>query len=110
MPASPARAIELRPAARAEAAAEAAEAARARIETESLDAYFGQTRAVRDVSLALRDRRVTAIIGPSGCGKSTFLRSINRMNELIPRTRSEGDILLRGDSIFDPQLDVVRLR
>jgi phosphate transport system ATP-binding protein len=60
--------------------------------------------------MSIAERQVTALIGPSGCGKSTLLRSINRMNDLIPHHRHEGDILLRGHSIFDPQLDVVRLR
>ena len=80
------------------------------IEAKDFSFFYGPTQALHSISLAVPEKRVTALIGPSGCGKSTFLRSINRMNELIPRTRWEGDILLRGDSIYRPEQDVVSLR
>jgi phosphate transport system ATP-binding protein len=80
------------------------------IEAKDFSFFYGTTQALHSISLAIPEKRVTALIGPSGCGKSTFLRSINRMNELIPRTRWEGDILLRGDSIYRPEQDVVALR
>jgi phosphate transport system ATP-binding protein len=72
--------------------------------------FYGANQALHSISLTIPERRVTALIGPSGCGKSTFLRSINRMNELIPKTRWEGDILLHGASIYRPGQDVVALR
>lgn len=72
--------------------------------------WYGATRALTDVTLAIPRRKITAFIGPSGCGKSTLLRSINRLNELIVGTRHEGDILLQGKSIYDRRIDVVELR
>src|SRR5947209_5341562 len=72
--------------------------------------YYGPKQALFDVSLPLRERQVTALIGPSGCGKSTFLRTLNRMNDLIPQTRSEGEALLDGQNIYDKNIDVVLLR
>jgi phosphate transport system ATP-binding protein len=72
--------------------------------------WYGKTQALHQISLEVPAQRVTALIGPSGCGKSTFLRSINRMNDLIPETRHEGDILLDGTSIHEQGRDVVELR
>src|SRR5205823_3025309 len=72
--------------------------------------WYGDTQALFDVSLSVRREAVTALIGPSGCGKTTFLRSINRLNELIPRTRHTGDILLEGVSVFSRGTDPVALR
>jgi len=72
--------------------------------------YYGPGPTLKGIDLAIPRRAVTAIIGPSGCGKSTFLRSINRLNELIPGTRHEGDIMLEGQSIYAPGTDVVALR
>lgn len=72
--------------------------------------YYGHTKALIDVSLDIKERQITALIGPSGCGKSTFLRLLNRMNELIPGTRLEGTVLLDGEDIYDPDVDVVDLR
>ena len=72
--------------------------------------YYGPKPTLKGIDLAIPHRAVTAIIGPSGCGKSTFLRSINRLNELIPGTRFEGDIVLEGRSIYAPGTDVVALR
>ena len=67
-----------------------AAAAEPRMRIDGLTAWFGETKAIRDVSIDLADRRVLAIIGPSGCGKSTFLRCLNRMHETVPRARAEG--------------------
>ena len=72
--------------------------------------WYGPKQALHEVSLTLRARRVTALIGPSGCGKSTFLRSINRLNALIPGARHEGSIRLDADDIYDSGMDAVQLR
>ncbi len=72
--------------------------------------WYGATQALFDVTIAVPRRAVTALIGPSGCGKSTFLRSVNRLNELIPNTRHGGDILLEGVSVFSKGTDPVALR
>jgi len=72
--------------------------------------WYGATQALFDLRLTIPRRAVTALIGPSGCGKSTFLRSINRLNELIPHTRHTGDILLEGVSVFSRETDPVELR
>ena len=72
--------------------------------------WYGATRALNDINLRIPERKVTALIGPSGCGKSTFLRSINRMNDLIPGVRHDGDITLRGESVYALGQDVVHLR
>ncbi len=72
--------------------------------------WYGATQALKGISLQVPARQVTALIGPSGCGKSTFLRSINRMNDLIPGIRHEGDIELMGRSVYRSEQDVVRLR
>lgn len=77
---------------------------------EHLSFYYGDTRALKDVSLTIEDREITALIGPSGCGKSTFLRCLDRMNETIPDTRLEGTVLLDGRDIYAPDTDVVDLR
>ena len=81
-----------------------------KIRTENLDFYYGPSRALKSVSIDCFDRKVTAIIGPSGCGKSTFIRTLNRMNDVIPGTRLEGRILLDGRDIHAPDVDVVELR
>jgi len=81
-----------------------------RMEVKNASFYYGQTKALRNVSLGIKDRQITALIGPSGCGKSTFLRLLNRMNELIPGTRLEGTVLLDGQDIYAPDVDVVDLR
>ena len=82
----------------------------AAIEARCFQFYYGATQVLHGIDLAIPRNAVTAIIGPSGCGKSTFLRSINRLNELIPRTRHEGDILVDGISIYGPDTDPVSLR
>jgi phosphate transport system ATP-binding protein len=80
------------------------------IDTRGLNAYFGQTHAVRDVTLAFPENQVTAIIGPSGCGKSTLLRCLNRMHETIPLARVEGEVLFHGRNIYAPGVDPIALR
>src|SRR3990170_5766316 len=80
------------------------------IEARDLNFYYGAKRALESITLGIRPNLVTAFIGPSGCGKSTFLRTLNRMNDIIPGTRIEGQILIDGDDIYAPGSDVVRLR
>ncbi len=77
---------------------------------QNLNFYYDHFRALSDVSMSIKERQITALIGPSGCGKSTFLRTLNRMNDTIPGTRVEGQVLLDGQDIYDPQVDVVNLR
>jgi len=81
-----------------------------KIETKNLSFYYGSKQALRKINIVCADRRVTAIIGPSGCGKSTFIRTLNRMNDVLLGARSEGDILLDGENINAPGIDVVDLR
>jgi len=85
-------------------------AATGAVAVEDYSFWYGPKRALFDISLELAPRAVTALIGPSGCGKSTFLRSINRMHDLLPGARSTGRILLDGENVLDPGLDVVQLR
>jgi phosphate transport system ATP-binding protein len=80
------------------------------IEARDFSFWYGPTQALHQVSLGIKPRSVTAFIGPSGCGKSTFLRSINRMNDLITGTRREGSITLDSDDVYAPRMDVVQLR
>jgi phosphate transport system ATP-binding protein len=87
-----------------------AAAARPKMEARELTIRYGRKPAVKQVSLALPEQKVTALIGPSGCGKSTFLRSLNRMNELIPGASFEGTILLDDRDVMDGHLDAVELR
>lgn len=75
-----------------------------------LSFYYGKHHALKNIDVDLYAREITALIGPSGCGKSTFLRCLNRMNELIADTRTEGQVLLDGESIYDSAVDVVELR
>jgi len=81
-----------------------------KIETKSLSFYYGVKQALRNVTLAIKEHQITALIGPSGCGKSTFLRCLNRMNETIPKTRMEGEVLLDGKNIYSPGEDMVEVR
>jgi len=80
------------------------------VETEQLDVYYGDDQALDDVSIAIPENQVTALIGPSGCGKSTFLRCLNRMNDLIDIARIDGTVTLRGTDIYDDAVDPVALR
>lgn len=84
--------------------------AQTKIDIKRVDFYYGQKQALHEVSMFLRERQVTALIGPSGCGKSTFLRTLNRMNDLIPGTRTEGEAIMDGVNLYDGAIDVVSLR
>ncbi len=81
-----------------------------KVETRGLNFFYGRKLALRGLDITCARNRVTAIIGPSGCGKSTFIRTLNRMNDVVPGTRVEGTILLDGEDIRDPKVDVVDLR
>ncbi len=81
-----------------------------KMETRNVSVYYGKFRALKEISMVVYANRITAIIGPSGCGKSTLLRSLNRMTGLIPNARVEGEILLDGEDINSPNVDVVDVR
>ena len=81
-----------------------------KIDVRHFSFYYGDFRALDDITLGIPESQITALIGPSGCGKSTFLRAINRMNDTIPSARADGVILLDGDDIYAPDVDVVELR
>ena len=81
-----------------------------KISARGVQVWYGETHAIKDVSVEIADRTVTAFIGPSGCGKSTFLRCLNRMNDTIPSCRVEGDIDIDGEDIYDRRVDPVQLR
>lgn len=76
----------------------------------NLNFYYGQFQALKNINLEIKARRITALIGPSGCGKSTFLRTLNRMNDLIEGARAEGEIWFDGKNIFSPETDLLELR
>lgn len=81
-----------------------------RIEVKDLNVYYGKFKAVEDVSLTIEPRTVTAFIGPSGCGKSTFLRTLNRMHEVIPGAHVEGEVMIDGKNLYDADVDPVLVR
>jgi phosphate transport system ATP-binding protein len=81
-----------------------------KLETKSLQLWYGTFQALKSVSLAIRPRAITSIIGPSGCGKSTLIRVFNRMNETIPGVRTAGEVLLDGRSIYSKEIDLRQLR
>jgi len=81
-----------------------------KITVKNLNFFYGPVPALKDINLDIKEKQITALIGPSGCGKSTFLRTLNRMNELIPNTRITGSILLDGQDIYAPQVNPVNLR
>ncbi|PPF27236.1 phosphate ABC transporter ATP-binding protein [Rathayibacter tritici] len=81
-----------------------------RIEVNDLNVYYSQFLAVEGVSLAIEPRTVTAFIGPSGCGKSTFLRTLNRMHEVVPGAHVEGEVLIDGNNLYGPGVDPVQVR
>ncbi len=91
-------------------ASEAPAASGIKIQVRDLDVFYGSRRAVRDVSMDIAARSVTAFIGPSGCGKSTLLRCFDRMNDLIPAARVHGSILLDGEDIYGPDVQPVEVR
>jgi phosphate transport system ATP-binding protein len=78
--------------------------------TRNMNFYYGEFKALEDITMEFRENQVTALIGPSGCGKSTFLRSLNRMNDIIPGTRVEGQVLLDGADVYGANVDVVDIR
>ncbi|WP_437177507.1 phosphate ABC transporter ATP-binding protein PstB [Heyndrickxia camelliae] len=80
------------------------------IQTDSIDVYYDDFKALKNIQLNIKEKSVTALIGPSGCGKSTFLRTLNRMNDLISGFRVEGNIFIKDQNIYDPKMDVVDLR
>jgi phosphate transport system ATP-binding protein len=81
-----------------------------KIRVDHLNFYYGETRVLHDISVSLHENQVSAFIGPSGCGKSTFLRTLNRMNDIIPGTRADGDVLIDNRNIYSPGTNVVDLR
>jgi len=81
-----------------------------RIDVTNLNVYYGKFRAVEDVTMTIEPRAVTAFIGPSGCGKSTFLRTLNRMHEVIPNAYVEGEVLMDGENLYGTGVDPVRVR
>ncbi|MDI9243124.1 phosphate ABC transporter ATP-binding protein PstB [Fusibacillus kribbianus] len=81
-----------------------------KITAEKLNLYYGENHALKSVSMNIREKAVTALIGPSGCGKSTFLKTLNRMNDLVPGVRIEGKVTLDGEDIYDPAVDTTLLR
>src|SRR6478609_8395192 len=81
-----------------------------KIAVDRLNFFYGAKRALEDISIDIPEHLVTAFIGPSGCGKSTFLRTLNRMNDIIPGTRVDGDVLIDGENIYANSTDVVDLR
>src|SRR5512138_3276459 len=81
-----------------------------KMEIKNLAVFYGKFRAVTDININVQENKITAIIGPSGCGKSTLLRSLNRMNDLTPGARVEGEIILDGRNINVPGVDVVDVR
>ena len=83
---------------------------RAKVDIQGLSVYYGKFRALADINLSVHEKRITAIIGPSGCGKSTLLRSFNRMNDLTPGCRMEGEIYLDGENVLSSGMDVVDVR
>jgi phosphate transport system ATP-binding protein len=83
---------------------------RAKIDVSGMNFYYGAHRVLEQIDLKVMSNHVTALIGPSGCGKSTFLRSLNRMNDIIPGTRVEGKVLIDGEDIYAASVDVVNLR
>lgn len=80
------------------------------IETRKLRVYYGDFLAIKDIELSIVKQKITAIIGPSGCGKSTILRAFNRMNELVPSARTEGEVIFYGKNIYDEDVDPVEVR
>ena len=80
------------------------------ISAKDLNLWYGDFKALKNISLDVGEREITALIGPSGCGKSTFLKTLNRMNDLVPDVRHQGDIRIDGTSLYDPRVEVISLR
>ena len=81
-----------------------------KISAQNLNLYYGENHALKNINLDLYENKITAFIGPSGCGKSTFLKTLNRMNDLILNVKIDGTVLLDGEDIYDPQVDTTLLR
>ena len=81
-----------------------------KVKVENLNLYYGENHALKDVNMDIQENAVTAFIGPSGCGKSTFLKTLNRMNDLVDGVRIDGKVLLDGEDIYDPAVDTTILR
>ena len=81
-----------------------------KVKVENLNLYYGENHALKDVSMDIQENAVTAFIGPSGCGKSTFLKTLNRMNDLVDGVRIDGKVLLDGEDIYEPGVDTTILR
>jgi phosphate transport system ATP-binding protein len=81
-----------------------------KVSVTGLSVFYGQNKALKNISMEIPDKKVTAFIGPSGCGKSTFLRTLNRMNDLIDNFRVEGEVRIDGENIYENNIDVVNLR
>ena len=80
------------------------------ISVKNLNLWYGQTKALKDINIEIPEKSITALIGPSGCGKSTFLKTLDRMNDLVPGVKITGEVKYRGENIFDPSVDVNELR
>ena len=80
------------------------------IESRALNLYYGDNHALKDISIQIPANKITALIGPSGCGKSTFLKTLNRMNDLVPGVRIDGEVFYNGENIYSKDVDVTRLR
>jgi phosphate transport system ATP-binding protein len=91
-------------------AEEGVEATRSLVDIDNVSFFYGEFRAIKDVSVKFPEYRITSIIGPSGCGKSTFLRLLNRMNDLIPGTHVDGKVVIDNQDIYGPDVDPVRVR
>jgi len=83
---------------------------KAKIEVRNLNLYYGSFHALKNITMKIKEKRITAVIGPSGCGKSSFIRCLNRMNDLIEGTRVEGEVYIDGVNIYERDVDVVALR
>ena len=81
-----------------------------KVKVENLNLYYGENHALKDVNMDIQENAVTAFIRPSGCGKSTFLKTLNRMNDLVDGVRIDGKVLLDGEDIYDPSVDTTILR
>ncbi len=81
-----------------------------KISTRDLNLYYGANHALKNINLDLYSNKITAFIGPSGCGKSTYLKTLNRMNDLVPNVKIEGTVTLDGENIYDPKVDTTLLR
>ncbi|MFY3665473.1 ATP-binding cassette domain-containing protein, partial [Achromobacter ruhlandii] len=87
-----------------------ATAVKNKIEVKNLNFYYGKFHAIRNVNMSIQEKKVTAFIGPSGCGKSTLLRTFNRMFELYPGQRAEGEIILDGENLLTAKTDISLIR